>query len=357
MRVGEEWIRDCSSAVWFRETESSWIFAPASKADFSVCRSSQHRGTRMYNKPECRCSGQVRQHDPEISLSADNYRWLWSLTTRYGDGLPAMAHSVFRLNDLLSQSVLDLKAVVQVLSVDVSLSAQVIRQANTLATEEDDRPYRFEDCVVLLGVARLRNLVLTAALAPTDHTTTTQWTALSQHCNLAARFAERIATACGYSEPRKAYVAGLLHDLGELPCIAIRESGQYSDSDEYDHCVVGSWLAKLWNLPRFLVDVIEYHHAPGGARRDPLLVKIVAAADEACRACGVSLSRKPSAHIPENDCIAVLNRHLGWLTESRKVSLANALKSEFSSWVKFSVETAEVGNAMKGNIELWQSVL
>jgi HD-like signal output (HDOD) protein len=310
----------------------------------------------MHDKPEHRRSGQVVQHDEKISPSADNRRRLRSLTAMYGDGMPAMPHSVFRLNELLSHGVLNLNAVVQVLSSDVSLSAQVIRLANRFAGKEDDRPYRLEDCVVLLGAARLRNLVLTSPLAPIDHAIAARVGALFQHCNLAARFGERIAEACGHPEPHKAYVAGLLHDLGELPCIAASESGQCCESDEFDHCSVGSWLARTWNLPTFLIDVIEYHHKPLGARRDPFLVTIVAAADEACRACGVGLCMEPSAGVPD-DCISVLDRHLGWLSESRRLSLAQALKNEFLSWVKFPAETAEVESAMKGNMEPWQSAL
>jgi HD-like signal output (HDOD) protein len=310
----------------------------------------------MYGKPENNIVAPSVPHEDSIPVADEKRRKLWSLAVRYADGLPAVSGSIFRLNDLLSQSATDLKAIVRVLSMDPSMSAQVVRLANSGSGQNEEAPYRLDECAVLLGVSRLRSLVLTTALAPTDYAAATMFHALCQHCHLTSRFGERIAQACGHPEPYKANIAGLLHDLGELPVYLERRQCGEDGGSYLDHCFVGGWLAKLWNLPAFLIDVIEHHHDPTKARRDPFLAVVTAAADEVSRVYGVGLQIKPAAHLA-SDSTTVLDRYLTCLSQQRRHALADVLQGEFLEWVKAPVEIEPAEGDMEGKWELWQSAL
>ncbi len=293
--------------------------------------------------------------ETSIPFSSEEDQRVADLASLYVDGLPANSSSIFQLNYLLTQGAADLNSIVQVLSGDVSLSAQVVRLANQ-DTADEQSSYRLDECTVLLGVSRLRSLVLTTALAPTDYETAASLHALCQHCLLTSRFAERIAQACGYPEPRKAHIAGLLHDLGLIPLCLERSRENDPSVSQLDHCAVGVFLAKLWKFPSFITDVIEHHHDPVNARRDPLLAFAIATADEVSRLYGVGLKIEPEAHLA-SDCLATLDRYLSWLSVRKRHALADVLQSEFLAWAKAPVGFEPVKSAMEGNWGLWQSAL
>jgi len=83
-----------------------------------------------------------------------------------------------------------------------------------------------------------------------------------------------------------AFTAGLLHDIGKalisdylrgsaseaLRMISSQDSSDYLDAEEkmigFDHTQAGFELAKEWQLPEQLAEVILYHHHPGHASKE-----------------------------------------------------------------------------------------
>jgi putative nucleotidyltransferase with HDIG domain len=157
------------------------------------------------------------------------------------------------------------------------------------------RVISIEQATILIGTDRLRSLAMTCSLVdysghglPRD-----QVTNFWQHSFLAALLSEYLAKLTEYSEKEQAYIAGLLHDIGQLPqwMLAVEEKKErkiippvdWTDNTPVerghfgmDHCEIGSSMAHSWNFMPSFIDVLGYHHDPQEAQHDPNLVRIIA---------------------------------------------------------------------------------
>jgi len=100
------------------------------------------------------------------------------------------------------------------------------------------------------------------------------------HSFSCALLAEALAEKTGLADPREAYLAGLLHDVGKLACGATPrpDSEQEAlDGGKYPaHASIGAQMLSRWGFSSLLVDAARYHHAPAAEIRHAFpLVKIV----------------------------------------------------------------------------------
>lgn len=112
------------------------------------------------------------------------------------------------------------------------------------------------------------------------------------HSLRVAGLAKSLATAVGYQDTEEAYLAGLLHDIGQL--LLVGGVGESSDSlnsltngeaglagltkiiNSLDHAALGAALVDSWQLPSFLADAVLFHQYPAGQIRSAgMLCKIV----------------------------------------------------------------------------------
>jgi putative nucleotidyltransferase with HDIG domain len=192
--------------------------------------------------------------------------------------LPAVVHRTLSVADSSRASVED---VARVLSEDQAIAARILRIANSSFYGAERRITQVSRAVVMLGRTGIRSLVLGIAARDAFRTPTAQVPehgTLWKHAFATAASAELIARHVGYKPIEEAFVAGLLHDVGQLAMVAFapdsfravfrdqghgarflaRERAQFG----VDHTQAGFQILSRWGLPEPICQVALRHHEP-----------------------------------------------------------------------------------------------
>ena len=170
----------------------------------------------------------------------------------------------------------------EVIRSDPALATRLIRTVNSSYYSLKRKVTDLKQAVTLLGFEEIRNLAMTAYVAPLFRRTAGHGSytrrGLWHHMISVGMVAERIARESGRTAPREAYLAGLIHDLGLILidqylhgpfCQVVDALTEETPTCElekkilsFDHTALGQYVAARWGLPDPLTDAISYHHAP-----------------------------------------------------------------------------------------------
>ena len=168
--------------------------------------------------------------------------------------------------------------VVELVSYDGSIAAQCLRMANSPLFSSRNIE-TVHSAVVALGLERVRSMLFGLCInrvIPQDKWVIepdTYW----RHSLGCALVTQRMAKKIEYPEPEKAYLAGLLHDLGLLvnsilyteefrKCLrqAAKQHLPLHIVEEqilgFTHCDTGGILCEHWGFSKDLVDAARCHH-------------------------------------------------------------------------------------------------
>jgi putative nucleotidyltransferase with HDIG domain len=255
------------------------------------------------------------------------------------EGLPTLPGYIFELNARLKANLVDLDDIAWLIATDPCLSAQVLRICHAMPFAKP--VLHIPKAVAMIGPARLRALVLTSPLLPTPEPMGRRQTqrlghSFWQHSPWTALLSERLAEWTGYPDPNKAYVAGLLHDIGKVPLVlqGIFTEGKVDESSH--HAEIGRLLAEAWNYPSELVEALAFHHCPRQAHVDPALTGIVAAADQYGERCGLGFDlEKPRLSRPETaEVVAIVQECLPRLSRQVVTQVAANLENSFLAMLR-----------------------
>ncbi len=219
------------------------------------------------------------------------------------EAIPVIPAIVTPLAAMLQAPVeqVNVEQVVKLVSYDSSIAAQCLRMANSpLFGRRNVETVR--SAILTLGLKRVQAILMGCCLnriVPADKwafPSSTFW----RHSMGCALVSQRLATLIAYPEPEKAYLGGLMHDLGVLvntlactddyrKCMtAAREERISLEAAEerilgFTHCQSGKILAEHWKFSPDTVAVIEFHHHVDRPSADPALVSLVHLSDLLCR--------------------------------------------------------------------------
>jgi HD-like signal output (HDOD) protein len=200
----------------------------------------------------------------------------------------------------------DFAELTELISRDESLAAQCVRLANSPLFGRRRRVESVHDAVIGLGLWRMSEIVFSCALpdlfdpfaAGVD--ATTFWRhALG--CALVSQHLAKVVRSCS---AEKAYLAGLLHDLGILVnatllpasyravfAAAADKSIPLAEAERevlgFTHADTGRILGRVWNLSPDITAVLQFHHDVEAAPHAKDLVALVHLSDLFCREHGL----------------------------------------------------------------------
>lgn len=231
----------------------------------------------------------IRIEDDSDDLA---YQWVKDIT-----GLVSPPEVCIRLLDLVDSPKSTAHEIGEVISSDPNLSARLLKLVNSSFYNYSGRIETLSRAIAIVGTRELYSLAISVSAVrafskiPVQLINMDTFWRHSLFCGIIARY---LAKRCGILHPERLFVAGLLHDIGELVLFArapektrdlmlVAEGEEnvlaYAEQQEFgfNHADLGGLLATLWQLPETLVESISYHHTPFDAvcsKQQAAIVKI-----------------------------------------------------------------------------------
>ena len=202
---------------------------------------------------------------------------------------------------------LDVQKVTAMIAQDKSLAAQCLQMANSPLFGRWQKVDSLRGAIIGLGFHRVSDIAMSCGvlnMMPKDCGGIDP-VAFWEHSLGCALVCRHFARKISYPDPSKAYLAGLLHDLGiivnlwVLPkefCeafeVARSEGIPLHEAEEkvlgFTHCVSGRLLADKWELSPDLREVVSLHHTSQQSQDHAGLVALVELSDLLCRMSGLN---------------------------------------------------------------------
>lgn len=215
--------------------------------------------------------------------------------------LPTIPVVATQVMSLLDKPDVELDEVADMILTDQVLAARVIKIVNSPLYRAAQEIRSVKRALIYLGFRHIRELILTCSFieAVQDKGGAFDIRNFWVHSFGVGVVARIIAQRARYADIEKAYLAGLVHDIGEvvlshylqsefqpvLEAVRVKAAKFYDVEQEQlgtTHCEIGHAIATKWNFPPDYREVILHHHDPEKASLDPLLSAIVNLADLFC---------------------------------------------------------------------------
>ncbi len=216
--------------------------------------------------------------------------------------IPTIPPVLMKLLDYLQQpsDSLSVQTVTEMIAQDNALALQCLQVANSPLFGRRQKVDSLRGAVMSLGVRHISDIAMSCGLLNVTNKSGLDPVVLWEHSLGCALVSEHLARRIGFKDPDKAYLAGLLHDVGlivnlwVLPVefratyeIARLEGLPLHEAEVrvlgFSHCDSGRLLAEQWGLPPELVDVAACHHYDQLSSDHGELIAIVRLSDILCR--------------------------------------------------------------------------
>ncbi len=224
--------------------------------------------------------------------------------------LPPMPSSIQEVISACDDQDMTVGQLSQVVLRDQSLTANILKLANSSFYGHARRVTTVTEAVVMLGFSAIKSLAISSHTARLLSGSLPgyglQQGELWRHSISVAFTARRLAVEVQLAPVEEAFVAGLLLDIGktilssymenafeEVTRISQERRVPFHEVEAellgFDHAELGAQIASSWSFPPELEEAIRFHHSPSGATLKPTLAHCVHLADAACMMLGVGL--------------------------------------------------------------------
>ncbi len=202
--------------------------------------------------------------------------------------LPALPQVFLELQQAINASNTSADDLANIISQDPSLTAFLLRMVNSAFYSLPMQIDTISRAVTVVGVDQLSTLAVGTSVmslfkdVPAEVLDMEQFWKHSVACGLIAR---RLCRITGKGDPERAFVAGLLHDIGQLILLQSepeRAAGVLAHARSkdvllcaeekkllgFDHATLGGMLLRKWNFPFVLVSAVLEHHQPKDEQKE-----------------------------------------------------------------------------------------
>lgn len=226
--------------------------------------------------------------------------------------LPSFPQATLKLLEMLGDESVSMKDVARVIESDPGIAARVLEIVNAAGYGLQRKIATLPEALVFLGVDEIRKLsvgmTVFQGLFATTRSRRFDRIHFWRHSLSVAVLAMELAKKIQYPQPEKAYVAGLLHDVGKifLDLQGVKDYGDFLDDAESSqetmvelerktlglgHDDVGAYFCSLWQLPESIILPVKYHHqrfpAEALSNEDSLLISIISLSNFMCWTQGI----------------------------------------------------------------------
>ena len=209
--------------------------------------------------------------------------------------LPTLPTVAYKLLSISSKEDVGMKDIADLISKDASLSAKVLKIANSALYNLPCKISTIHQAASRLGMNAIRNLTLSfsfLSVKAKSKKDVFNYKKFWEQSLSSAVAAKLIMAEIVKSDWEEIFIAGLLKDIGEL-IIAFSLPQHYeqvllgvshSEKDVVeieqqiigaDHAFIGYEVTKNWGFPAQLLTPIQYHHCPEGYKGNDKLLKSV----------------------------------------------------------------------------------
>ncbi len=224
--------------------------------------------------------------------------------------IPPFPQTIMRILELTRDETIGAKDLEREIIKDQGLTTDVLRLANSAFYRGRREIQTVSEAAVVLGFDAIHAMVLSTIAGTVMNRELRGYAlekeALWKQSQISAIMARTIAKKVSYKKPDQAYTAGLLRDIGkvvldqyvsdayeEIYRLVEVENRPFIVAEEivlgYHHGQIGAMIARKWNLPEELVEVIACHHNPGIAFLNPKLVAMTHIADSLVMMMGIHI--------------------------------------------------------------------
>ena len=242
--------------------------------------------------------------------------------------LPPMPSSIQEVISACDDQDMTVGQLSQVVLRDQSLTANILKLANSSFYGHARRVTTVTEAVVMLGFSAIKSLAISSHTARLLSGSLPgyglQQGELWRHSISVAFTARRLAVEVQLAPVEEAFVAGLLLDIGktilssymenafdEVTRISQERRVPFHEVEAellgFDHAELGAQIASSWSFPPELEEAIRFHHSPSGATLKPALAHCVHLADAACMMLGVGLGSDGLMYGMDPASLAVLD--------------------------------------------------
>lgn len=214
------------------------------------------------------------------------------------DQLVSLPEVCFLVNDLVNDPLSEVKEIGQVIAQDPDLTARLLRLVNSPYYGFTSKIETVSRAVVLVGLRELQQLVWASSAVETFSKLPAKKANMAsfwRHSVFTAVTARLLARERNVLHPERLFIAGLLHDFGQLlimhklpeaalSIIALKEQGVPDHTAEiqvlgYDHAAIAQALFDRWGLPESLRLAIAGHHNPALSEKFSMEAALLCVAD------------------------------------------------------------------------------